>query len=66
MKNEKTIVGYPIDPNQRYTIDESSALLRQSRVKTYADIKAGLLASIKDGKRRYVPGRAIIARSVAN
>jgi excisionase family DNA binding protein len=53
----------PIDPQQRYTIDETCAYLRQSRAKTYQDIKAGRLPIMKDGTRSYVNGRAIISRS---
>ena len=53
----------PVDSNQRYTIEETNAYLRQSRCKTYEDIKAGLLKPIKDGKRTYIPGTQIIARS---
>jgi hypothetical protein len=53
----------PLDFNQRYTINETGAYLRQSRAKTYADFKAGKLAFIQDGRRRYVPGAAIAARS---
>jgi hypothetical protein len=53
----------PLDLNQRYTITETNAYLRQSRSKTYQDIKEGRLLTIKDGKRIYVPGRAIAARS---
>ncbi len=53
----------PLDPQQRYTILEASAYLRQSRSKTYLDIGAGTLPTIKDGKRRYVPGTAILERS---
>lgn len=53
----------PLDPNQRYTIPETNAYLRQSRAKTYLDIAAGKLPVIKDGSRSYVPGTAIIARS---
>ncbi len=53
----------PLDPLQRYTIDETGAYLRQSRAKTYDDIKAGVLQVIKDGRRTYVAGRMIAARS---
>lgn len=53
----------PLDKLQRYTIDEASEYLRQSRAKTYQDIAAGRLDSFNDGRRRYVPGRAIAARS---
>lgn len=53
----------PLDINQRYTIRETNAYLRQSHAKTYADFKAGTLAFIQDGRRRYVPGASIMARS---
>lgn len=52
----------PLDLNQRYTIPEAGAYLRQSRAKTYQDITAGKLPVIKDGKRTYIPGQAIAAR----
>jgi hypothetical protein len=52
-----------LDLNQRYTITETNAYLRQSRAKTYQDIKEGKLPVIKDGRRTYVSGRAIAARS---
>ena len=51
-----------LDSQQRYTIDEATAYLRQSRAKTYKDIAAGTLPSFTDGRRRYIPGDAIIAR----
>lgn len=53
----------PVDPNQRYGIDEANAYLRQSRAKTYNDIAAGALKVIKDGKRTYIPGSEIVRRS---
>lgn len=53
----------PIDPNQRYPLDESNLYLRQSRAKTYKDITAGLIKVIKDGKRVYIPGSELIRRS---
>lgn len=52
-----------LDLNQRYTIDETSAYLRQCRARTYQQIQAGELPVIRDGRRVYVPGRAIAARS---
>lgn len=55
----------PLDPRQRYTIDEATTYLRQSRAKTYKDIAAGNLDSFTDGRRRYVSGTAIVARSRA-
>ncbi len=53
----------PLDPRQRYTIEEAGAYLRSSRAKLYIDIKAGRIAVIKDGRRTYVPGTEIAARS---
>jgi hypothetical protein len=53
----------PLDLNQRYSIPETCAYLRQSRAKTYSDIASGILKSITDGTRRYVPGAAIAERS---
>lgn len=50
-------------PHQRYTVNEATELLRQSRAKLYNDIATGLLAVIKDGRRTYIPGSEIIRRS---
>lgn len=50
------------DERLRFSIDEASALLRQSRAKTYLDISAGRLRVIKDGSRTYVPGTEIARR----
>jgi len=52
-----------LDPLQRYSVSESSDLLRQCRAKTYKDIAAGRLEAFKDGSRTYITGRSIIARS---
>ncbi len=54
-----------LDPKQRYAVEEAAAYLRQSRAKTFNDIRDGKLASITDGRRRYVPGWAIAKRSGA-
>jgi hypothetical protein len=53
----------PIDPNQRYTPEESAAYLRSSRWSVFMDIREGRLASFKDGKRRYIAGSELIRRS---
>lgn len=53
----------PLDPNQRYTVPEANALLRQSNAKTYQQIKAGIIRVIKDGGRTYVPGTELIRLS---
>lgn len=53
----------PLDPLQRYTVPEAARYWRVSRAKLYNDIAAGLIATIKDGKRRFVPGSEIARRS---
>lgn len=53
----------PLDSNRRYPIPIASLYLSQSKAKTYQDMKAGRLKTIKDGKRNYVPGSEIIRRS---
>ena len=53
----------PLDLNQRYSIPEASAYLRQSEGKTYADMRTGTLPFIKDGRRTYISGRTIADRS---
>ena len=53
----------PIDPAQRYNVDEAAEYLRQSRGKTYKDIAAGRLLIVRDGGRVYVPGTEIVKRS---
>jgi len=53
----------PLDPAQRYSIDEAIAYLRSSRKTAYDDIREGRLATIKEGKRRFVPGSEIARRS---
>jgi hypothetical protein len=53
----------PLDSQQRYTIPESLAYLRTSRATIYELIATGKLATITEGRRRYVPGAAIIALS---
>jgi hypothetical protein len=49
----------PLDVAQRYTVIEAMAYLRTSRQTIFANIKAGLIGTIKEGKRRYVPGAEI-------
>lgn len=53
----------PLDPAQRYTIPETCAYLRVSRAYVYKLIKLGELPTIPDGRRQFVPGTAIAARS---
>jgi Helix-turn-helix domain len=49
----------PLDPLQRYTVPEASAYLRICVAMVNKRISAGAIASIKDGKRRYIPGAEI-------
>ena len=53
----------PLDPLQRYTINETCAYLRKSRAGVYAEIKSGHLLALKDGRRTYVHGSEIARRS---
>lgn len=53
----------PLDPAQRYTIDEAARYLRVSRATLYNDIDSGRLTTIKDRARRFVPGSEIARRS---
>jgi hypothetical protein len=53
----------PLDAAQRYTIEEAIAYLRSSRATLFDDIREGRLATIKEGKRRFVPGSEIARRS---
>lgn len=55
----------PLDLMQRYTIPEASLYLRQSVAKTYLDITASRLKTIKDGARTYVAGQEIARASGA-
>jgi hypothetical protein len=53
----------PLDAAQRYSIEEAIAYLRSSRKTLFDDIREGRLATIKEGKRRFVPGSEIARRS---
>lgn len=53
----------PLDVQQRYTIPETGLYLRCSRAHVYQLITDGMLATIREGRRVYVPGSAIAARS---
>ncbi len=52
-----------LDPAQRYSIEEAIAYLRTSRKTLFDDIKHRRLLTIKEGKRRFVPGTEIARRS---
>jgi excisionase family DNA binding protein len=49
----------PLDPLQRYTVEEAIRYLRTSRQSIYNLIDAGRIATINQGKRRFVPGSEI-------
>lgn len=49
----------PLDPRQRYSINEALAYLRTSRQSFYELVAAGRLSTIVEGRRRYVPGAEI-------
>jgi hypothetical protein len=52
-----------IDINQRYSLAEANAVLRQSPAKTFNDIKGGRIRVLRDGKRTYIPGSELIRLS---
>ena len=49
----------PLDSAQRYSIPEAARYLRISIPKVFKDMAAGKLATIKSGKRTFVPGAEI-------
>jgi len=53
----------PLDVRQRYGIDEAARYLRISRARLYQKIAAGEIRLLKDGRRSFVPGSAIVAAS---
>ncbi len=46
----------PLDPLQRYTVPEAAAYLRICVALVNRRIADDSIASLKDGKRRYIPG----------
>ena len=48
-----------LDQQQRYSPEEAAAYLRKSRHKVFEDIRECRIRSIKEGKRRYIPGTEI-------
>jgi hypothetical protein len=49
----------PLDPLQRYTLEEAQGYLRISRAKLYKDVRAGRVQVILDGALKFVPGSEI-------
>jgi excisionase family DNA binding protein len=60
MKSGKNVAPLaPLDPLQRYTVDETVRYLRTSKPTFYAEVRAGRIRTIKHGRRRYVSGAEI-------
>lgn len=55
----------PLDCLQRYSLDEAQRYLRISRPLLYRLIHTNGIATLKIGKRRYVPGSEIARLSAA-
>jgi len=53
----------PLDVAQRYTPEEAAAYLRSSRWSVFQDLREGRLASIREGRRVWIPGSEIARRS---
>ena len=53
----------PIDRNRRYDVKTALLYLGISRFTLYADIREGRIQTIKDRKRRFIPGSEIVRRS---
>ena len=53
----------PIDPRRRYPTNIAAEYLGICVSTLYADIKGRRIKTIKDRKRRFVPGSEIIRRS---
>jgi len=53
----------PLDLSQRYTLAEAKRYLRTSHETLNNLIQSGELRTIREGRRRYVPGSEIARRS---
>lgn len=62
IQRSRTLLA-PLDPLQRYEIMEATAYLRISRAELYKQLSDGRLKSIKEGRRRLIPGSEIVRRS---
>lgn len=57
----KTTEDLPaFNPLLRYPIKVASAFLSQGEGKTFADIKAGRIIPIREGRRTFIPGSEIV------
>ncbi len=55
----------PLDPLQRYRVDEGARYLRVSVPGIYRRLRAGEIATIVEGRRRFIPGSEIVRLSRA-
>jgi hypothetical protein len=53
----------PLDPQQRYSVEEAILYLRSSRKTFFDDVRLGRIGTIKEGKRRFIPGTELVRRS---
>ena len=54
-----------VDPNQRYSLPESFAILRYSPAQGYKEIASGTLRVLREGRRTYVHGTELVRRASA-
>lgn len=54
----------PFDERLRSTVEQAGQYLKTSRPTIYKLIHAGLLETIKEGRRTFITGRSIAARSL--
>lgn len=54
----------PFDPQLRHTVADTARHLKTSVPTVYKLIKANLLESFKEGRRTFITGRSIAARSL--
>ena len=55
----------PVDVNQRYEVEEAARYLRIGRTNVFRLIRDGKLATIRHGRRTFVPGAEICRLSQA-
>jgi hypothetical protein len=54
-----------LDERQRYSVEETLALLRTSRKSLYDMIRSGKVVPIKQGRRTFISGQTIARLSAA-
>lgn len=62
-KGRQQIALPPLDPLRRYTVEQTLAYLGISRKTFYEDVGTGRIATIKHGRRTFVPASEIIRLS---